>query len=74
MHVHERQPDVVRRGHVFEEVMELEHHADLAPKRSQHVGSRRPACRQRHAADRQRAGVEGLEARDRAQERRLAAA
>src|SRR5580765_995705 len=66
-----RETHVVDRRQVLEEVMELEDHPDLAPKR---VGAGRPTHPglQHDVAYTDLAAVEGVECCDAAQQRRLA--
>ena len=64
--VHRRQADIAERGEVFEQTMELEHHADLAAQLPQRRRRDRSAAGQRDAVDEDRSGVERFEPRHRA--------
>ena len=70
--VHRREPHVLERRQVLEEVMKLKDEADLAAKRAQRRCRDGRAAVERDLVDRDAAGVERFEPRDRPEHRRLA--
>src|SRR5437762_1571372 len=72
--VKRRERDVVDRAEMLEQIVHLEDHADVAAQIAQRRTRRRATRREGNAVDVDDAGIERLERRDRAQDRRLAAA
>ena len=70
--VHRREPHVLERRQVLEQVMKLEDEADLAAKLAQRRRRDGRAAVERHLVDRDAAGIERFEPRDRSEHRRLA--
>jgi hypothetical protein len=64
LHVHQRQPDVVKRGEMLEEVMKLKDHADPTVQFAQGLAARQRSSRQLQAVDGHASGSNRIESRE----------